>query len=86
MRSIIGGEETLPKTGQKLDFVKMTCSKDSVNPSIVTKAESSDWLDRYQRLIPITRDQLLENVIDRECAELSVQRSECEDSEVPFVE
>ena len=86
MRSIIGGEETLPKTGQKLDFVKMTCAKDSVNPSIVTKVESSDWLDRYQRLIPIKRDQLLENVVDRECAELSVQRSECEDSEVPFVE
>lgn len=79
----------MPKPGSKLDFVKMTCAKDSVNPSVVAQLASdddNDWLDRYQRLIPVNRVTLIANVIEREEAELTVQRDECEDSEIPFIE
>ena len=87
LRSIISGEETMPKSGVKLDFVKMTCSKDSINPSVVTSTDDdNDWLDRYQRLIPVSRDNLIDNLLEREQAELAVQRAECEDSEIPFIE
>jgi len=87
LRSIISGEETMPKSGVKLDFVKMTCSKDSINPSVVTSTDDdNDWLDRYQRLIPVSRDNLISNLLEREQAELAVQRAECEDSEIPFIE
>jgi len=89
LRSIIGNMETMPKPGSMLDFVKMTCAKDSVNPSVVaqlTSDDDNDWLDRYQRLIPVNRATLIANVIEREEAELTVQRDECEDSEIPFIE
>jgi hypothetical protein len=90
LRSIIGCTETMPKPGSKLDFVKMTCAKDSVNPSVVAQLanddDDDDWLDRYQRLIPVNRATLIANVIEREQAELTVQRDECEDSEIPFIE
>jgi len=89
LRSIIGCTETMPKPGSKLDFVKMTCAKDSVNPSVVAQLandDDDDWLDRYQRLIPVNRATLIANVIEREEAELTVQRDECEDSEIPFIE
>ena len=62
-------------------------AKDSVNPSVVASSDDDNaWLDRYQRLIPVSRDNLINNLLEREHAELAVQRAECEDSEIPFIE
>lgn len=91
LRSIITGKEQRPRLTQKLEFVKMTRSKYNMHPSIYKPviqqtASSMPWLDRYQRVIGVTKDELMKNITDREEIELIVQRNECEDSEIPFVE
>ena len=44
------------------------------------------WINRYERVVPISRASLIENILDREEAELGCQMAECEPSEVPFIE
>jgi hypothetical protein len=90
LRSIITGKEQRPKLSKKLEFVKMIRSKDSTNPAInnpaVTESGNESWLDRHRRVLGVTKEELMKHVTDREEVELVVQREECEQSEIPFVE
>merc|ERR1712228_555860 len=44
------------------------------------------WLSRYDRVISVSASSILENVLEREEIELVCQTSDCEESEVPFID
>lgn len=87
LKSIICGDETRPKINEKIELVKMKRGKNSINPvKNVSVFDGENWLDRHQRLIPVSSTDFVKNIIDIEEVQLMIQREECEDSEIPFVE
>jgi len=90
LKSIICGDEIRPKVNDKIELVKMKRGKNSINPvknvPMVNGSENNNWLDRHQRLIPVSTDDFVKNIIDIEEIQLMIQRDECEESEIPFVE
>jgi hypothetical protein len=87
LKSIICGDEIRPKINEKIELVKMKRGRDSINPvKNVPTFDAENWLDRHQRLIPVSTNDFVKNIIDIEEVQLMIQREECEDSEIPFVE
>jgi len=87
LKSIICGDEIRPKINEKIELVKMKRGKNSINPvKNVQVFDAENWLDRHQRLIPVSTTDFVKNIIDIEEVQLMIQREECEDSEIPFVE
>lgn len=87
LKSIICGDEIRPKINEKIELVKMKRGKHSINPvKNVQVFDAENWLDRHQRLIPVSTTDFVKNIIDIEEVQLMIQREECEDSEIPFVE
>jgi len=90
LKSVICGDEIRPKVNEKIELVKMKRGKDSINPiknnQMALESNGGDWLDRHQRLIPVSTDEFIKNIIDTEEVQLIIQRDECEDSEIPFIE
>ena len=87
LKSIICGDEIRPKINEKIELVKMKRGRDSINPvKNVPVFDAENWLDRHQRLIPVSTNDFVKNIIDLEEVQLMIQREECEDSEIPFVE
>lgn len=87
LKSIICGDEIRPKINEKIELVKMKRGRDSINPvKNVPIFDAENWLDRHQRLIPVSTNDFVKNIIDLEEVQLMIQREECEDSEIPFVE
>ena len=90
LKSIICGDEIRPKVNEQIQLVKMRRGKDSINPvkNVVGMETGSEyeWLDRHQRLVPVSTADFIKNIIDTEEVQLVIQRDECEDSEIPFVE
>lgn len=85
LRSVICGVERRPKSNSSITFVKMRRDKNRIVP--VPQSETTqNWINRYERVVPISRASLIENILDREEAELGCQLAECEPSEVPFIE
>jgi len=87
LKSIICGDEIRPKINEKIELVKMKRGKNSITPvKNVPVFDAENWLDRHQRLIPVSTNDFVKNIIDIEEVQLMIQREECEDSEIPFVE
>lgn len=85
LRSVICGVERRPKSNSSITFVKMRRDKNRIVPT-PQSATSQHWLNRYERVVPVSRAALVENILDREEAELCCQLADCEPSEVPFIE
>lgn len=85
LRSVICGVEKRPKLNSTVEFVKMKRTKNSV-AAVPQAPVNSTWISRYDRVISVSAVSILENVLDREEAELACQSSECEESEVPFID
>lgn len=85
LRSVICGVEKRPKLNSTIEFVKMKRTKNSV-AALPQAPVNATWISRYDRVIATSATSILENVLDREEAELTCQTSDCEESEVPFID
>lgn len=85
LRSVICDIEKRPRQNTKLDFVKMKRNKNTVVP-VPQIPTVSNWLNRYERVISVSSEEILENIIEREEVQLVCQTVESEESEIPFID
>lgn len=86
LKSVLSEDEIRPKINDKIQLSKMKRAKDSINPEKNAGNQPGHWLDRHQRLLPVSTNDFIKNVLEIEEIELLVQRDECEESEIPFIE
>jgi len=84
LRSVFHQIEPRPKTNSVVKFIKMKRKKSTV-VSVPVGPSSDFWLGRYERVVPLSDEAILEKIIEKEEIELAIQEAECEESEKPFV-